>query len=207
MRKTSATGVVRPSRLVPPDQRRPSNNPGPGNVQKSAAQNKTFAKPGHPNPIKAVFKPATSSTTPARIKPAGVTKISNPPTPTRVRGNAKQPPDIVRLKQTVSLQTGDKSEKGLKAATTSTANLSTSIVSVCSPSLQQSTPLRQTSHANVAATRTVTVSKVVNTTVTKDSSSAVAVAQRDEGTAAIPVTPRSSVMDSTPSRRIRPKFR
>ena len=212
LRKTSTTGAGRSSKLVPPGQRKMSDN-GSRNVQKSL-QSTTFVRPA------LVMKPAGSVSssnpapgTPARSRTTATSKLINPShstTPSRVTGHSKQPPKDAQLKRrattaSVASPAADKARKRvLESSTNTNSILSMSIVSTSSSSTQQSTPMKQAASCSSAVQRTVT--KAVNTTVTKDSS-APAPAQQDEDSTTVPLTPRSLVVGSTPSRRIRPKFR
>ena len=203
---TITTNGVRSSGLMQPGKKilRKCSDPGP------LKASKTFAKPSNPNPIREMTTSSkcasklTVVTTPTRHK-IGVMKESNPSTPTRpLRGNVKQPLNNAKSKRpSITAKSTQETMQTSSNKSTSTG-LSTSIVSNCSPSVQQSTPLKKASHSSVAAKQTATVVKAVNTTVTKESSATQH--SKEEKASTIPITPRSSI-ESTPSRRVRPKFR
>ena len=217
-RKGSGPSAVRPSGLMQPGRKMVQRSLDPSMVLK---QTKTFAKPSNPNPIKEVRARPTSAaystrgrvTTPTKNR-GGVKSKSNPSTPTRQRGNSKQPPTVdVDHKPTTCTTTAvvvdsQMASDAKQSFSGKTTGLSTSILSSCSPSLQQSTPVKHSSHATAADTKGVTAVKAAlnSRTVIKDAAACGRGARQCEGNIAIPVTPKSSI-DSTPSRRVRPKFR
>ena len=201
-RKTCA---VRTSGLMQPGKKivRKSSDPGP-NIPKIS---KTFAKPAPP--IKGASNPigrlnVNGTQTQSKV---AVTSKQNPQhltTPTRPKGTTKPPNNAKSKRPTTSTVacTSKATNKTTQATVKSNADFSTSIVSSCSPSVQQSTPMRRVSHLNAAAARANTVVKTASKTVTKEESTSV---QCEGGNDPTPCTPRS-LAGSTPS-RVCPKFR
>lgn len=202
LRKISATFAVKPTGLMYPGQktiRKPSDPAS--NIPKV---NKTFAKP---TPLNEASVHARSTNRvngglPMRNKTVVTVSKHNPQqplTPTRSKGGMKL---VNQAKSKRPLTSASSSQMITNKTAKSSEGLSTSIISTCSPSVQQSTPVRRISHASATITRASTVVKAASRTVNKENTTA-GVQRGDEDTGAC--TPKTLV-GSTPN-RMRPKFR
>ena len=215
-RKASAGAAVsscagKPSGLMRPGQRivRKSSDPGPSVLK----TDKTFVKPTSSIAAKETSHPPQNgrvtnrANTPKQKKPT-IASRQHPQrvsSPSRALGDAKFPNNARTKKPAVfspTPQDSHNSRAEQRGATASnTGLLSTSIVSNCSPSIQQSTPRRRNnSRPNITARAGGTVVKATSRPAEEKATTP---CRKASGT--ITCTPKSSVM-STPS-RVCPKFR